>query len=311
MGIEWELYGKIRQSLENGYVTEALQEIKDSRMQTEIISGYIACLEAACYEKLDDKKNALSILEKTISDGFTNYWVYHQIASTYRNLGRSDECCTSYQTAHKLQGWEESKNNGYIFTHDFFSANIPSWEKWFSEFITFSPIQILEIGSWQGGSATWCLDKIISLRGGRLTCVDTFEGSSEHANWIKDIGDKIENIFDHNIKSSGHSHLCRKLIGYSQQVLRELYAERFHFIYIDGAHEARYVLEDAILAYGLLSEGGYILFDDYDFQFPFNPRQNTARAVDTFIDIYSDEITVTDKGRQVLIQKKINGVRLD
>lgn len=302
--MEWEIYGQIRQRLDSGEFTDALKMIEENRDAIKEIAGSVACLEARCYECLGDRRRAIVTLEQAIASDSENYWLYSQIASSYRDEGRSADCFSAYREAHRVQGWQESKKNGYIFTHDFFSSNIPTWEKWFSELITIAPIQMLEIGSWQGGSATWSLDKVLAPRGGRLTCVDTFEGSSEHTAWIHSIGDRIESIFDHNIKSSGHSSLCRKIIGRSHDVLRQLYAERFHFIYIDGAHEARYVIEDAILSYGMLFSGGYLLFDDYDFKFANRPAQNTARAIDAFIEIYQDEIEVVSKSRQVLLRKR-------
>jgi len=42
----------------------------------------------------------------------------------------------------------------------------------------------------------------------------------------------------------------------------QLMNEHFDFIYIDGAHEAKFVIQDAVLALPLLKPGGYILFDD-------------------------------------------------
>jgi predicted O-methyltransferase YrrM len=245
----------------------------------------------------------LKVLEYARDNYPNNFWVYHRIARMYQKAGRNDDCINAFRKAHCLIGWEESERNGYSFLQDYFSSNIPVWSKWFAETITVAPIDVLEIGSWQGGSATWLLDKIISRRGGRLTCIDTFEGSSEHASWIGGIGDRIEDIFDRNIAASGHSAQCRKIIGFSQAVLRRLHEERFDFIYIDGAHEARYVIEDAVLAFGLLKDGGYICFDDYDFSFAHKPRQNTRRAIDIFLDLYDDEISYVEKTRQVLLRK--------
>ena len=34
-------------------------------------------------------------------------------------------------------------------------------------------------------------------------------------------------------------------------------------VYVDGSHHARDVLQDAVLAWGLLRPGGYMIFDDY------------------------------------------------
>ena len=77
----------------------------------------------------------------------------------------------------------------------------------------------------------------------------------------------------------------------------------FDFVYIDGAHEAKSVIQDAILALPLLKLGGFMLFDDYPFIFSDNPRQNTARAIDFFLDVFDDELACLHQNRQVLLQK--------
>jgi len=124
------------------------------------------------------------------------------------------------------------------------------------------PIYCLEVGSWQGASATWLLDKVVSARGGLLSCIDTFAGSSEHEALLGSLGSSLEAIFDSNIAKTGYRAMCRKLVGSSQERLRPLPPEAFDFIYIDGAHEAKFVIQDAVLALPLLKPGGYILFDD-------------------------------------------------
>jgi predicted O-methyltransferase YrrM len=304
--MEWDIYAEIRKVMDNGDHLAALKIIEANREATRAIAPQIACLEAASYERLGDRTRGIAILEHAIAELPKNFWVFHGIAAMYRNAGRPEDCITVYRDAHEAAGWPESKRHGYIFTHDFFSGNIETWSKWFAEEITAAPIEALEIGSWQGGSTTWLLDKVIFPRGGRLTCVDTFEGSSEHAAWINKIGKRIEDVFDHNVAASGHANLCRKLVGRSQAVLRELYEERFDFIYIDGAHEARWVIEDAVLAYGLLKPGGYLLFDDYDYRFPHKPGQNTGIAVDAFATCFADEVSIIGKGRQFLLQKNLS-----
>ncbi len=301
--LEWRIYGRINDALKAGDIGGALRQIDETRADTARIGAEIAGFEAECHRRLGFAGKALAILQAALEVHPQSYWLHHNIASLYREAGRKADCAREYRTAHALLGWTESEANRYIFLHDYFSPVIPCWTKWFGEMIVAEPIAALEIGSWQGGSATWLLDKIVAKRGGRLTCVDTFEGSSEHASWIGGIGDRIGDLFDANIAASGHAALCRKLVGRSQDVLRTLHHERFDFIYIDGAHEARYVIEDAVLAFGLLKDGGHICFDDYDFQFAGNPGQNTARAIDMFLDLYQDEISFVEKGRQVLLRK--------
>ena len=147
---------------------------------------------------------------------------------------------------------------------------------------------------------------MIAPRGGSLTCIDTFEGSSEHQEWLHTLDMSVEDFFDHNVVGTGHAHLCRKLKGRSQSVMLQLMSERFDFIYIDGAHEAKYVIQDALLCWRVLRPGGYLLFDDLDFRFPERPEQDTAKAIDAFLAWFSDELSVVERNRQLLVRKIAN-----
>jgi predicted O-methyltransferase YrrM len=296
----WHVYSQIKALIDGGEYQTALNEIDSKRRELEDIRTPLAVLEASSYEGMGDVDKAIAVMENVTTP---NFWTFYKLASLYRLKGDFDKVYRAHQDAHYLIGWIESRENDYRFTHDYFTSNIEKWSKYFKENITQQPIKALEIGSWQGGSALWLLDNIIAKRGGKLTCIDAFEGSSEHESWIDELPLTIEQIFDRNIQKSGHGKLCRKIKGYSQNVLRGLQSEKFDFMYIDGAHEARYVIEDAVLSFGMLEVGGFILFDDYDFSFSDNSVQNTSHAVDFFISVYENEVEVIDKGRQVLLRK--------
>jgi len=309
--MSWELYKRIRDMHDTGDLDGALALITASGSELTDIRSHVACVEASCYEKKGDAKLAAQILEEQIKARTENFWVYYQIGELYRNLGRRDDALNAYRTAHALQGWRESGEKGYVFTHDFFSGNIPVWLHWFAKFIVSAPIRCLEIGSWQGMSAAWLLDKIVSQRQGLLTCIDTFEGSSEHQAWLPGLGHTLQDFFDHNINASGNAHLCRKLVGRSQDVLFDLSDQSYDFVYIDGAHEAKFVIQDAILSWRILRPGGFLIFDDVDFHFPLAPEQDTRKAIDAFTTWFADELEIVEINRQVLIRKLDGSERSD
>jgi predicted O-methyltransferase YrrM len=116
-------------------------------------------------------------------------------------------------------------------------------------------------------------------------------------------GDRLENLFDDNVLRTGHSDRVRKLAGYSQEILPTLWGEKFDFIYIDGAHKAKFVIQDAVFCWGLLQVGGFMLFDNMNFSYANHPEQNTARAVDFFLSVFVDDIIVVDRRHQLLIQR--------
>ncbi len=302
--MSWEDYSHIRKIHDSGDYDGALAAIASNKDALRDVWPFTLCLEASCHEHKGDNARACAILESASQNGEAVFWTYYQLGSIYRNIGDFKKSREAYYRAHTAAGWLESEQKGYVFTHDFFSPNIPDWTRWFDEHITQSPIVCGEIGSWQGGSTTWLLDKIVSKRGGKMVCIDTFEGSSEHAAWLDGIGGKLKDLFEHNITATGHAHYCQPLVGDSKVILRSLEPNSFDFFYIDGAHEAIYAMQDAVLVWPLVRDRGFILFDDYDYNFPNAPQRNTGRAIDAFMSIFEEEIEIVAKGRQVLVRKK-------
>jgi len=155
--MEWQIYGRIKEALERSDEGAALQLIEESRGETSSIAADVAVLEAECHQRRGAHDKALSVLEAALQSARPNFWSYYAIAKAYREQGRNEDCVRAYRKAHALIGWEESERNGYTFLQDYFSPNIPVWTEWFASRITAQSMQALEIGSWQGGSATWLL----------------------------------------------------------------------------------------------------------------------------------------------------------
>ena len=286
-----------------GELDEALTILTSEWDPADALASEAADLKAGILFAKGDTAGALEPLAELVVAGNANFHTHYRLAEYHRALGNIDQTILNHRLAHAQFGWTESVRHGYSFTHDYFSPNIPAWESWFKNVVTAAPIEALEIGSWQGGSASWLLDKVISRRGGRLTCIDTFEGSSEHAHFIGGLGSSIETMFDNNIIRTGHGDKLRKLVGYSQVVLPTLWGEKFDFIFIDGAHEAQFVIQDAVLCWGLIQPGGFILFDDANFTFAQRPMQNTIRALEFFLSVFGDDLKIIDQGAQLLIQR--------
>ena len=301
----WDEFNQIKKLYDDQDFINALLQLSEHRDAFRNMQAHAVGLEASCYAKIGQSRKAYDLLKTLTNSKQANYWTYYQLGAICRTLMLYDESLRSYHQAHELQGWDESPKNGYLFTHDFFSPNIPNWTTWFDTLITSAPIQCLEIGSWQGGSATWLLDRVISQRGGLLSCIDTFEGSSEHQNWINTIQLPIEDIFDSNVKLTGYSASCVKLKGASTVVLKTLENVSYDFIYIDGAHEAESVLQDAVLSWPLLKRGGFLLFDDIEYRFPAKPQANTDIAIDAFKRVFEASIAIKHQGRQLLVEKLV------
>ncbi len=302
----WDIYNAGRAALGDGRPADALHLLQSNRVPDSPIWSTLACLEAECFSFLGRHAEAVRLLEQTADLDPRNYWLFYNLAREYRTLGEQQKALGATRNMHACLGWDESLRNGYVFTHDYFSANIAAWTDWFARLILAAPIKCLEIGSWQGGSATWLLDKVVGPRGGSLTCIDTFEGSSEHADVLAGLGQSLEQIFDANIARTGHAGQCQKLVGASQDVLGWLRDERFDFVYVDGAHEAKYVIQDAVLCWPLVRPGGFLLFDDTHYTFADRPEQNTETAISAFRGWFADELEVLTplEDRQMLVRRR-------
>ena len=163
--VEWQIYERILSALRAKDTDGALRLIRETRDDTKQIVGSISHLEAVCFEQRGENGVAAEILQHSIDNNPCSFWDYILLSKLYLKTGCHEDSVNANRMAYKLLGWDESEKNDYRFLFDYFTFNIPAWSKWFSDDITAAPIKALEIGSWQGGSATWLLDKVVSPRG--------------------------------------------------------------------------------------------------------------------------------------------------
>jgi len=170
----------------------------------------------------------------------------------------------------------------------------------------------LEIGCFEGATSSYIAENLLD-ENGKLICVDPLsdqylnENLTEAAINKNNTGWKyFENQyerFQHTCKEyleNGKITLIRKLSTECNQELVE-YGNNFDFIYVDGDHRKDTVYKDAVLAYDVCVNNGYILFDDY--QWCFDSTDCVHMGVDKFINEYSSKIKVLSKNYQVMIQK--------
>jgi hypothetical protein len=148
------------------------------------------------------------------------------------------------------------------YTEDWFSINIRLLNKWVVPELKDRPnVHILEIGSYQGRSAVWMVQNILTGPGSSIWCCDTFQGSSEHTNEQK------QGIYERFLcnMSQFPSDKYVVLRGRSDNVVRHMGADKdafFDMVYIDGDHHSHAALTDAVLSWRLLKPGGLMFFDD-------------------------------------------------
>ena len=176
------------------------------------------------------------------------------------------------------------------FTEDWFSHNIPNFETCMSA-IPDKKL-FLEIGSYEGRSTCWLLENGLADKGS-IVCVDPYSAGGF---------DKIEARFWSNTaqarKDTQVVFLMKKT---SYEAIAEMigYKYAFDFIYVDGSHAPDVALTDACMAWGLLKQGGVMLFDDYLY-----PHEPTKLGVDAFLDGFKSHYDIILNNYQLAVQKK-------
>jgi len=192
-----------------------------------------------------------------------------------------------------------------MFSNDWFSHNIPNWERLLAEYKGKPNLVFLEIGSYEGMATHWLCKNILTDPTSKITAVDTFEGSIEHKDGHANTDfSEVERNFRQNLAEYIRTDKVSIYRAKSQDFLRELSGAIFDFIYIDGSHTAPDVLEDGVLAWRLLKKGGIMIFDDYAWDaYKDNPELNPRLAVDSFLSVMVGKYSVLLKDYQVAIKK--------
>ncbi len=196
---------------------------------------------------------------------------------------------------------------------DWVNIRAPIWKELFSELRNKPGLHFLEIGSFEGRSACWFLENILTHPSSHITCIDLFTWDRSVEKTYVDAGLMspmpegwdMEKAFDHNIEDIGATSRTRKMRGASISMLPKLHGEFFDAIYIDGSHKAADVLMEAVLCWLLLKPEGVLMFDDYPWQGPYtDPLMMPRIAIDAFLSINAGQYEVLHKQWMVIIRKR-------
>jgi predicted O-methyltransferase YrrM len=190
----------------------------------------------------------------------------------------------------------------YHFTQDWFSGAIPVWESVLAPYKGRPSVQYLEVGLYEGRSAVWMLENVLTHPTSHLTGIDVFQGP-------------LKDRCLENLRRSGAGGRVTTIVEPSQVVLRRLPLETFEIIYIDGSHATSDVLEDAVLSYRLLKPGGVLIFDDYRWSGALyhGPETHDApsdfpkAAIDRFVQCFQLQLEVvynSRNGNQLIVRKR-------
>jgi len=175
------------------------------------------------------------------------------------------------------------------FTEDWFTHNILNFEKCMGA-LGEQRNRFLEIGAYEGRSTCWLIDQIKGE--GDVFSIDPFTNMPEvEKRFMDNIREAVKGkkVITCHIKNTSYAGLARMI---------DL-KNKFDFIYIDGDHDPATTLADASMAWGLLRQGGVMLFDDYEY-----PHEPTKCGIDGFLMGFVGKYDLLLKNYQLAVIKK-------
>ena len=171
--------------------------------------------------------------------------------------------------------------------------------KW-SQYIPIQnkPIQYLEIGVHKGINIIDMAKSYCQHSDSRMYCVDPWMDYDEYPEY-KGQQDILFGIFNNAIKP--YADKCILHRGLSDDIVPTFSNDFFDIIFVDGNHETEFVYRDGKMSFEKVKSGGYIIFDDYNPEWP-----QTIVGIDKFLNEYSEKIRIVVKPNavlQVIIQK--------
>lgn len=193
------------------------------------------------------------------------------------------------------------------FSSDWFSNNLPMLERVLLRRTTreHRPLQGLEIGSFEGRSACWFLDHVLTDPQARLHCIDTFRGVPEVSGGLGSVSGALiglEERFLRNVRPHGERVVLHKAASF--EVLRSLPAASFDFAYVDGSHTAADVLEDLVHCYRLLKPDGALIADDYEWRLSASELHRPRLGIDAFLQVFAERVDVLESGYAIALRRR-------
>ncbi len=186
----------------------------------------------------------------------------------------------------------------YSFTENWFTDRIPTWTAMLKEFRGKPNTNYLEIGTFEGRSALWLLENILTHPTSKITIIDAF---------------KEENYqrFIANIDLSGEANKFKVISGFSTEKLKDIAPESIDFAYIDGSGKGIVMLSDLVNTWNVLKVDGIIIISRYALNqglrqaLELQPNDpGPYEAIDAFLKLYKPYIKILAfQENQVFVRK--------
>ena len=196
-------------------------------------------------------------------------WVYSLLGNALREKGRFSEAAVNFQKTCVDRGWQECEDNDYFFTLDIFSHRIEVWTKQLQSLVGIEDVNALEVGFYQGMSACWLLDNILTHETAHLTCIDQSYNPKLKA----------------NITKTGSESKVNLLSGDSHELLAACKANNFDLIHLqDRCKLIEHSAKNTELAWKLLKSNGLMIFSYYGWRNPKNAAENPKVGIERFLN---------------------------
>jgi hypothetical protein len=188
----------------------------------------------------------------------------------------------------------------YTFTDNWFTDRIPTWTQELKEFKGKPDVHYLEIGTFEGRSALWVLENVLTNPTSKITIIDSFEEGKTYETFVS------------NVKLSGEPDKFKILRGTSTEKLREVPLDSIDFAYVDGSGEGIVMLSDLVTTWNLVKVDGIIICSRYaldkrereDLELKTHDP-GPFEAIDTFLKVFKPYVTVLAfQDNQVFIRKE-------
>jgi len=181
------------------------------------------------------------------------------------------------------------------FTADWFATKTQAWKDFVVPRLSGKAnARWLEIGSYEGLSALWTLDHVLTGSNPLIFCVDIFDPVLAWAHLWGNV-DYVK-CFDANTADRPN---VIKLKGTSSTVLRILEGQKFQGAYLDGDHHFDTVSTDLDLLWPLLENDAPLICDDYD----CSAHPEARKAIDGFLARPDVRHEVLFKDFQIIVRK--------
>ena len=154
----------------------------------------------------------------------------------------------------------------HIYQQDSFGENWFSYANLYSKIVREHPSgsHFVEVGSCQGKSSAYMGVAIAnSKKNIKFDCVDTWLGSTEHIEIMKNAGnDLLYSTFISNMKPLEDYYSAVRMS--SVDASKTYKNESLDFVFIDASHEYESVKEDIEAWFPKIKRGGYLAGHDYD-----------------------------------------------